>query len=102
LWVGLSSGSLLAGTIEGANQSGLGEKGIVTPRFRGGNSAFQSLDSNWSAMPLSSDIDTKPTGGVTVTRTKWIVVGVVVAVLLLAFILLASAGSNGGGSIPGY
>jgi hypothetical protein len=38
----------------------------------------------------------------TLTRTRWIVVGVVVAVLPLAFILLASAGSNGGGGIPGY
>jgi hypothetical protein len=78
------------------------KKGSSPPGSGEGVRLSESLDSNWSAMPLSSDIDTKPTGGVTVTRTKWIVVGVVVAVLLLAFILLASAGSNGGGGIPGY
>jgi hypothetical protein len=79
------------------------KKGVVTPGSGEGVRLSESLDSNWSAMPLSSDIDTKAKGrSPTVTRTRWIVVGVVVAVLLLAFILLASAGSNGGGGIPGY
>ena len=43
LWVGLSSGSLLAGTMEGANRSDLGEKGVVTPPVPGREFGFPNL-----------------------------------------------------------